>query len=114
MERLAHLNLPEVFVAGVALAVGPKRIALTLIVTATIASAGFGDVAVLTLSVTYIVIATALVTVPAALALLFGRRASAWMTDVNGWLSAHRRALTVAPLTVLGVLVVVDAVVALA
>ena len=52
------------------------------------------------LSVTYVVIATALVTVPVVLAIVFGTRAEEWMTDVQALargppaaddlLSAHR------------------------
>ena len=36
------------------------------------------------------------------------------MLDVEHWLSAHKRPLTFYPLTILGVLVIVDAVFALA
>jgi hypothetical protein len=113
MERLARLNAPEVFVAGAALAVGPKRLALTLLVSATITSADLGAVEGVVLGVVYVVVATGLVVVPVVLAVVFGDRAQAWMTDVHLWLAAHKRALTVAPLMVLGMLVVVDAVVGL-
>jgi hypothetical protein len=113
LDRLAHLNLPAVFGAGVALALGPKRIGLTLIVTATIAGGHLGTVEGLTLSVFYVVVATALVTVPVVLAIVFGDRAARWMLDVEHWLSAHKRPLTFYPVTILGVLVIVDALFAL-
>jgi hypothetical protein len=110
-ERLAHLNLPAVFGAGAALSVGPKRLAITLLVTATISAADLPTVEAVALSVTYVVVATALVTVPVGLAILFGSRAQRWMADVQEWLSAHRRSLTSYPLAVLGVVIVADGVV---
>ena len=42
LERLAHLNLLEVFGAGAVLALGPKRLGLTVLVTATIAGGDLG------------------------------------------------------------------------
>jgi hypothetical protein len=113
LDRLAHLSLPAVFGAGLALALGPKRLGLTVLVTATIATSDIGTVEGLSLSVFYIIVATALVTVPVVLAIVFGDRAEQWMLEVEHWLSAHKRPLTFYPLTVLGLLVIVDAVLAL-
>ena len=107
-DRLAHLNLPSVFGAGAVLAVGPKRLAITLLVTATISAADLATVEAVALSITYVVVATALVTVPVGLAILFGSRAQRWMTDVQAWLSAHRRSLTSYPLAVLGLVIAAD------
>ena len=42
LERLAQLNLPAVFVAGAALALGPKRLGLTVLAAATISSGDLG------------------------------------------------------------------------
>jgi hypothetical protein len=114
LERLAHLNLPEVFGAGAALALGPKRLGLTVFVAATISAADLGPTEGFALVVGYVVIATALVTVPVVLAIVFGDRAGRWMTDVQHWLAAHKRPLTFYPLTILGVLVTLDAVLGLA
>jgi hypothetical protein len=61
----------------------------------------------------YVVVATALVTVPVVLAIVFGERGGRWMLEVEHWLSAHKRPLTSYPLTILGVLVIVDALLAL-
>ena len=113
LDRLAHLNLPAVFGAGVALALGPKRLGLTVLVTATIAGSQVGTVEGFSLSVLYVVVATALVTVPVVLAIMFGDRAARGMLDVEHWLSAHKRPLTFYPLTILGLLVIVDALFAL-
>jgi hypothetical protein len=109
LARLEHLNVLEVFGAGAVLAIGPKRLAVTLVVMATIAGGDLGPIAGITLTATYVVIATALVTVPVVLAIVFGSRGEQWMLDVEHWLSAHKRPLTVYPLVVLGVLVIVDA-----
>ncbi len=86
LDRLAHLNLPAVFGAGVALTLGPKRLGLTLLVAATIAGGDLGVIEGLGLSAAYVVVATALVTVPVALAIVFGDR---------GALDARSRALAV-------------------
>jgi hypothetical protein len=113
LARLERLNLFEVLGAGVVLALGPKRLGLTLLVTATIAGGDLGPVAGVTLTAVYVVIATILVTVPVVLAIVFGDRAERWMLDVEHWLAAHKRPLTFYPLTILGILVVVDAVLGL-
>ncbi len=59
-------------------------------------------------------IATALVTVPVVLAIVFGARASSGCSTSSTGSSEHKRPLTVYPVTILGVLVIVDAVFALA
>jgi threonine/homoserine/homoserine lactone efflux protein len=114
LERLSHLGFASVFFAGVVLSLGPKRLGLTLLAMATIASSEVATVAEVTLVSAYVVVATALVTVPVVLAVLFGTRAEARLLAVEHWLSRHRRPMTVAPLTILGSLVVVDALLALA
>jgi hypothetical protein len=112
-SRLEHLNVLEVLGAGVLLALGPKRLGITLLVTATVAGGDLGAVAGVTLTVVYVVIATLLVTVPVVLAIVLGERAEEWMLSVEHWLSGHKRPLTFYPLIVLGVVVIVDAVVGL-
>jgi hypothetical protein len=113
LDRLARLNLPSVFVAGAALALGPKRLALTVFVAATISAADLGTAEATALSVAFVVIATILVTLPVVLAVIFGTRAERWMTNVEHWLADHKRPMTFYPVTVLGVLVTIDAAVAL-
>ncbi len=113
LDRLAHLNVFSVFAAGAALTLGPKRLGLTVLVTATISAADLSNAETAALTLLYVVVATALVTVPVVLAILFGPRAETWMTDVQTWLAAHKRPLTFYPLTGLGVLVIIDALVGL-
>jgi hypothetical protein len=114
LDRLAHLNLLSVFGAGAVLTLGPKRLGLTLLVTATIAGGDLSAFGATGLTAVYVVIATALVTVPVVLAIVFGDRGEQWMLAVEHWLSAHKRPLTFYPLTILGVLVTVDALFGLA
>ena len=113
LQRLEHLNVASVFAAGAALAVGPKRLTITLLVTATISAGDLGTAEAVGLSVLYVLVATALVTVPVALAILFGSRAEEWMAEVETWLAAHRRDLTSYPVTVLGIVVALDGIVGL-
>jgi threonine/homoserine/homoserine lactone efflux protein len=114
LQRLSHLNLLAVFGAGAVLALGPKRLGLTLLVTATIAGGDLSTFGATSLTAVYVVIATALVTIPVVLAIVFGDRGERWMLDVEHWMSAHKRPLTCYPLTILGVLVVIDAIFGLA
>ena len=111
--RLARLSLPALFFAGAALSLGPKRLGLTLLVTASISAADLSDSEAVALTLLYVVVATALVTVPVVLAIVFGPRAEAWMSNVQSWLAEHRRPMTFYPLAILGVLVTLDALVAL-
>ena len=64
------------FVAGAALALGPKRLGLTVLVAATISAADLGAVEATVLSRrSTSSIATALVTMPVVLSIVFGTRA---------------------------------------
>jgi hypothetical protein len=114
LARLAQLSAPKLLLAGAALGIGgPKRLGITALVAATISASGWSDQVRLTFALAYVVIATVLVWVPVLLALVFGHETAQRMQDVQAWLVAHRRALTFFPLTVLGILVIVDAAVAL-
>jgi len=108
-DRLERLSLPALFFAGAALTLGPKRLTITLLVTASVSAADLSGTENVTLTLLYVVIATALVSVPVVLAIVFGPRAEAWMREVQVWLTAHRRPLSYYPLTILGVLVIIDA-----
>lgn len=113
LDRLARLRASELFGAGFALTLGPKRLALTVLVAGTIVAGDFGTVTGAVLTVGYVVLATAFVTVPVVLTVVFGHRADEWMVAVKAWLDAHKRSLTVYPLIVLGVLIAADALIAL-
>jgi hypothetical protein len=114
LARLEQLSVPKLFVAGAALGVGgPKRLGLTVFAAATISATGWSAELKVTAAVFYVLVATVLVWVPVLLALIFGRRTAAWMQAIQQWLAAHREPLTFYPLTVVGILVVVDALFAL-
>ncbi len=113
LGRLARLRASELFGAGLALTFGPKRLALTVLVAGTIVAGAVGTVTGAVLTVVYVVLATALVTVPVLLTVGFGHRADEWLLAVKGWLDAHKRPLTVYPLVVLGLLIAADALIAL-
>ena len=74
--RLERLSLPALLFAGAALTLGPKRLAITLLVTASISAADVSDAEAVTLSLLYVVIATTLVTLPVVLAIVFARTPS--------------------------------------
>jgi hypothetical protein len=114
LGRLRHLSVPKLLAAGVVLGVGgPKRLGLTVLVAATISASSWSGEVKLAFAVGYVVIATALVWAPVLLSLLLGHRAAGYLEQAEAWIAAHRQALTFVPLTVLGILVVADALVAL-
>jgi hypothetical protein len=114
LARLRDLSAPKLFLAGLALGVGgPKRLSLTVLVAATISSSAWSGEVKVTFAAGYVVIATVLVWAPVLLSLVLGRRTAGYLQEVEAWIAAHRQALTFCPLTVLGILVMVDGVVAL-
>ena len=114
LARLDRVHGPAAFGTGLALGIGgPKRLGITLIVAGTIAASGWPTTGEVSLGVVYVVIATAVVWGPVALALVFGPRAEIWMQDAQEWLAAHRQQMTYRSLFVLGVIAIVDAVLAL-
>jgi Sap, sulfolipid-1-addressing protein len=107
--RLSTLRPTTALATGAALgAGGPKRIGITLIVTATISSAGLGGVVEVGLAALYVLVATILVWVPVLLYVVFGDRAAEWLTNAQAWISAHKEPLTFYPSAVLGVVLIVD------
>jgi hypothetical protein len=113
--RLSTLRPSTALATGGALGIGgPKRLGITLVVTAAISSAGLKRAPEIALAVLYVVVATMLVWVPVVLYVVFGRRATDWIARVQAWISAHREALTFYPSAVLGVVLIVDGLVQLA
>jgi len=112
--RLSSLNLWTALGTGLVLGFGgPKRIGITILVAATIETAGAGNASSVTLAILYIALATALVWVPVSLYVVFGRRAAEWLTDGQHRVAAHKEELTFWPSAVLGVALVVDGLVQL-
>lgn len=112
--RLSSLSPATAVGTGLALGIGgPKRIAVTLIATATIEAAGLRSAATVGVAVLYVAIATALVWVPVGLYVVFGTRAAGWLADGQQWASRHRETLTFYPSAVLGVVLVLDGIIQL-
>jgi hypothetical protein len=113
-SRLANLRPLTALGTGAALGIGgPKRISVTLVVSAAIAAAGVGTAGALGLAAFYVVIATVLVWAPVLLYIVLGPRAAEWLTGIQGWMGQHKGPLTFYPSAVLGTVLVVDAVVEL-
>jgi len=114
LARLRNLSVPKLGAAGLALGVGgPKRLGLNVLVAATISASTWSGEAKVAAATGYVVVATVLVWVPVVLSLVLGPRTAAYLQEVEAWIAAHRQALTFVPLTVLGILVVADGVIAL-
>ena len=92
---------------------GPKRLVFAFLAMASISEAGIGGAADITLIVTYIVIATALVWVPVGLVVVAGERASVILEHGQSWLTSHAAALRVWLSLGIGAALVVDALVRL-
>lgn len=112
--RLSTLRPITALGTGAALGIGgPKRLGVTLVVTASIASADIHEVQAVALATIYVVIGTALVWLPVLLYIVFGARGAEWLTDGQTWIAAHKDPLTFYPSAVLGLVLVVDGLVQL-
>lgn len=92
---------------------GPKRLVLTFLAMASISEAGIGGAGDITLIVTYIVIATALVWVPVGIVVVAGDRAAVILEHGQSWLTSHAAALRLWLSLGIGAALVVDALVRL-
>ena len=80
VTRLSRLTTGAALGTGIVLGIGgPKRLALTLIVAATISAAALGSAEELILVALYVLVGTVLVWVPVALYTFFGTRATDWI-----------------------------------
>ncbi len=112
--RLSTLRPTTALGTGAALGVaGPKRLAITLVATATITTAGVRGAQEFVLAALYVLVATALVWVPVLLYIVLGHRAATWLTQRQAWIGAHKEPLTFYPSAVLGLLLIADGIVQL-
>ncbi len=110
-NRLANLRPSTALGSGLLLGIGgPKRISVTLVVSATIAAAGVSSAGAIGLALLYVAIATVLVWVPVLLYIVFGERATDVLTRGQDWIGRHKVPLTFFPSAVLGTFLVVDGV----
>ncbi len=108
LDRIGALDTGPVVGAGALLGIGgPKRLLLTILATAGIATAQVSATEETTLVVVYVLLATVLVWVPVLLAVVWGNRAGEWTATVQTWWKAHRAAATFVPLVLFGAYFVV-------
>jgi hypothetical protein len=90
---------------------GPKRLLLTILATAGIATAKVSPTEETSLVVVYVALATILVWVPVLLAVVWGNRAGEWTANVQAWWKAHRSTATFVPLALFGIYFVVTGII---
>jgi Sap, sulfolipid-1-addressing protein len=113
-QRLSTLRPLTALGTGAALGIGgPKRLGVTLVVTATITAAGVREVEQFALATAYVLVGTVLVWLPVLLYIVFGDRGATWLTDGQAWIAAHKDPLTFYPSAVLGVVLIADGIIQL-
>ncbi len=112
--RLASLRPLSALAVGAALGVGgPKRLSITVAVTAMITESGVSHANALRLGVLYVGISTVLVWAGALFYIVWGKRATDWLTNAQHWSVRHREPLMFYPSVVLGLVLVIDGIVQL-
>ncbi len=112
--RLAALRPLSALAVGAALGIGgPKRLSITIAVTAMITESGTSDAEALRLAVLYLGVSTVLVWGAALFYMLWGKRATVWLTSAQRWSVRHKEPLMFYPSVVLGLILVIDGVVQL-
>jgi Sap-like sulfolipid-1-addressing protein len=109
--RLGRLRPVSALGVGTALGVGgPKRITITIVASAAIASAGLSHAGAWGLAILYVAVATSLVWVPVLLYVVWGPRAADWLLGAERWIGMHKTPLTFYPSAVVGLGLVIDGV----
>jgi Sap, sulfolipid-1-addressing protein len=112
--RLGRLKPLSALGVGTALGIGgPKRITITIVASASIASAGLSHSSAVGLAILYVAVATSLVWVPVLLYVMWGPRAAGWLASAQGWIATHKTPLTFYPSAVLGLGLVIGGVIQL-
>jgi hypothetical protein len=113
LDKLGGLRPGAVLGTGALLGIGPKRILVTMLAAAAIATANGSRTVEGSLLIVYVLLATAWVWVPVVLAVFWGARAAEWTEVVQQWWAEHRATATFVPLVALGAYLVVAGVIAL-
>ena len=92
---------------------GPKRLVLTFLAMASVTDAGLRDIVDVPLVAVYVVVSTALVSVPVGIVVIAGERADAILARGQSWVSEHATALRKWLSLVIGGALVVDGLVRL-
>ena len=112
--RLASLRPLSALAMGAGLGVGgPKRLGITIAVTAMITESGVAGADVVGLALLYVGVSTALVWAATLFYILRGQRATEWLIRSQHWIARHKEPLTFYPSAVLGLVLVIDGIVQL-
>ena len=115
LERLHRLRPATAFSVGALLGVGGvKRLTITLLAGASIALAGLTSAQQLALGIGYVMIASALVTIPVAFYLVAGSHADALTARAEAWLIRNNQRFTIVSTLVFGLLLIGHSLVLLA
>jgi Na+/melibiose symporter-like transporter len=110
LARLSRLGYLTTLAVGMLLGIGgPKRLVLTALAAALVATSGAGDTGQAELVVVYVALATALVWAPVVFYVLRGDRAVALMKAGQEEISRHQPNVTIYALRGLAALLVIDA-----
>lgn len=110
LRRLQGLRPGTAFAVGALLGFGGfKRLSITLVAGATVASADLPGVQSLALAVVYILVSGLLVWFPVVVYVIAGADADALMMSARRWVAANDQRLTLYSTTVFGVLLIGDA-----
>lgn len=111
LARLGRLGYLTTLAVGLLLGIGgPKRLVLTALAAAVIATSGGGISAEAELTVVYVALATALVWGPVVFYIMRGEKAVALMKAAQATAGRHQPAVTIYALRGLAALLVIDAV----
>jgi hypothetical protein len=103
LERVGRLRSATTLLAGIVLGVGgPKRLVVTALAAAAIASSGSGDTTNAALVALYSIVATLVVWLPVLAFMLVGERAIATIDDTVRWIAQRRRIAMFYALVALG------------
>ncbi len=106
--RLSHVKPAISFGVGMPLGIGLKRLVITFLAAASIASAGLDRASEIALGVEYVVVATVVVWCPVLIYLVLGARTDGMMDSVQAWITGNERRLLVGTAYVLGVFLTLD------
>jgi hypothetical protein len=108
LARLSHVRPAVSFGVGMPLGVGVKRLVITFLAAATVASADLGDGEDLALGLLYIAIASVVVWCPVLVYLILGSRSDSLVAASKEWITANERRLLVGSAFALGLFLILD------
>ena len=108
--RLSHVRPAISFGVGMPLGIGVKRLVITFLAAATVASAELSRNQETLLGIEYVAVATVVVWCPVLIYLVLGPRADGVMARTRAWITSNERKLLVSSAFVLGLFLIVDGV----